>query len=62
MFSDVGPEEIVKQSISNAFWQALVQEPDDLTDLEQRVHHPGAMVWLTYGCDFGRVYCDESEE
>jgi hypothetical protein len=62
MFSDAGPAEIVKLSIANAFWETLVQEPDDLTDFEQRVYHPGAMVWLTYGCDAGRVYCDESEE
>lgn len=62
MFSDAGPEETVKQSIATAFWEALVQEPDDITDFEQRVYHPGAMVWLTYGCDSGRVYCDESEE
>lgn len=62
MFSDAGPEENVKKSIGHAFWEALLQEPDDLTDFEQRVYHPGAMIWLTYGCDSGRLYCDESEE
>jgi hypothetical protein len=62
MFSDKGPEEDVKRTIADAFWKALVQDPDDLADFEERVYHPGAMVWLNFGCRSGRVYCDESEE
>ena len=62
MFSNDGPEEAVKRAIADAFWGALAQDPDDLTDFEERVYHPGAMVWLNYGCQSGRVYCDESEE
>jgi hypothetical protein len=60
VFSDDGPEEAVKRSIADGFWGALAREPEDLTDFEQRVHHPGAMVWLDYGCESGRVYCEES--
>jgi hypothetical protein len=62
MFSDEGPEEAVKRSIADAFWGALVQYPDDLTDFEERVYHPGAMVWLNYGCESGHLYCEESKE
>lgn len=60
MFSDAGPEQAVKRSIADSFWGVLAQNPDDLADFEQRVHHPGAMMWLEYGCESGRVYCEES--
>jgi hypothetical protein len=62
MFSNDGPEEAVKRAIADAFWGGLAQDPGDLMDFEERVYHPGAMVWLNYGCQSGRVYCDESEE
>lgn len=61
MFSDDGPEMSVKQAVAEAFWDALRQDPDDLADFEERVYHPGAGVWLSYGCEGGRVYCDEEE-
>lgn len=60
IFSDHGPEESVKRSIANGFWDSLAKAPEDLTDFEQQVHHPGAMMWLDYGCESGRVYCEES--
>lgn len=62
MFSDDGPDEPVKRSIAQAFWGVLLENPEQLTDFEERVYHPGASVWLSYGCERGRVYCDESDE
>jgi hypothetical protein len=62
LFSDLGPEGIIKRSIADAFWGVMIQDPDELADFEQRVHHPGAMLWLNYGCQSGQVYCDESRE
>ncbi|MFO0953083.1 MAG: hypothetical protein U0835_18405 [Isosphaeraceae bacterium] len=62
MFSDEGPADERKQSIASAFWRALLLDPEDLADFEQRVYHPGASVWLEYGCDAGRVSCEESSE
>ncbi|REK18696.1 MAG: hypothetical protein DWQ37_03950 [Planctomycetota bacterium] len=62
MFSGEGPDRVTKQAIADAFWGILLRKPDDLTDFEQRVFHPGACVWLTFGCEAGRVYCEESEE
>jgi hypothetical protein len=62
MFSDEGPEEEVKRSIAAAFWETLLDSPEELTDFEERVYHPGASIWLTYGCKFGHLYCDESQE
>jgi hypothetical protein len=62
MFSDEGPEDSIKQAIATAFWTTLLDVPEDLTDFEERVYHPGAGIWLTYGCKFGHLYCDESQE
>lgn len=62
MFSDEGPEEFIKQSIAAGFWGLLAQEPENVSNFEERVYHPGAGVWLTFGCEDGRVYCDESDE
>jgi hypothetical protein len=62
MFSREGPKEAAKRTIAAAFWGVLAQNPDDLTDFSQRVYHIGAGVWLNYGCESGRVYCNESDE
>lgn len=62
MFSDDGPDEAIKRSIAAGFWGLLAQEPEDVADFDERVYHPGAGVWLNYGCQDGHVYCDESNE
>lgn len=62
MFSDAGPEEATRRSIADAFWATLLENPNELSDFEERVYHPGASIWMTYGCKFGHLYCDESEE
>jgi hypothetical protein len=62
MFSDEGPEEAIKRAIADAFWATLLDSPEELSDFEERVYHPGASIWLTYGCKFGHLYCDESQE
>jgi hypothetical protein len=62
MFSDDGPDEAVKRSIAAAFWGSLLRDPDDLADFEERVYHPGASIWLDYGCDGDRLYCEESQD
>lgn len=61
IFSDEGPEEAIQREIAAAFWWTLLENPEELTDFEERVYHPGASIWLTYGCKFGHLYCDESE-
>jgi hypothetical protein len=61
-FSDKSPEETIKRAIADAFWGLLIREPEDLADFEQKVYHPGASVWLNYGCASGRVYCEESQD
>jgi hypothetical protein len=60
MFSGDGPDEVVRKLIADAFWGILAENPDDLSDFEERVYHSGAMVWLTFGCSHGELYCEES--
>jgi hypothetical protein len=62
MFSADGPDDDVKQQIADAFWDIIASRPDALDDFEQSVFHPGACVWLHYGCKRGELFCDESDE
>ena len=62
MFSDDGPDHQTRRSIASAFWRLLCQNAEDVSDFETRVYHPGAGVWLTFGCNAGDLYCEESEE
>ena len=59
-FSNRGPENPLKRAIADAFWELLIQEPDDLAAFEQKVYHPGRGLWLNYACSMGRVSCEES--
>jgi hypothetical protein len=60
-FSSDGPDESVQSQIADAFWEIVASEPDALDDFEQNVFHPGACVWIQYGCKNGEVYCDEKQ-
>jgi len=62
MFSSDGPEESVQIQIADAFWEIISSEPNALDDFEQNVFHPGAGIWMQFGCKNGEVYCDESDE
>lgn len=55
-------DEPSKARIADAFWNVLLENPDDLADFETRVFHPGAGVWLRYGCESGEPYCRESDD
>lgn len=62
MFSDEGPEDSVKSEIADALWELIAAETDQLDDFEQRVFHPGACIWMNFGCKNSEVYYDESDE
>jgi hypothetical protein len=62
VFSDEGPEEPIRRAIAAAFWDVMLQSPDEVQDFEQRVYHPGAGVWLMFGCSAGEPFCSESDE
>jgi hypothetical protein len=62
MFSADGPEDDVKQQVADAFWEIIASQPDALDDCEQAVFHPGAGVWMHYGCKHGQLLVDESDE
>ena len=59
------PTDLMSQcepQIADAFWEIIAADPDALDDFEQSVFHPGACIWIQYGCMNGEVYCDESDE
>jgi hypothetical protein len=62
MFSPEGPDQGTQARIATAFWSLLLQTPDDVADFEATVHHPGAGIWMHFGCKDGEPYFEESEE
>jgi hypothetical protein len=59
-FSPDGPDADAKAKIAEAFWSLLLQSPDDLSDFEATVLHPGAGVWMHFGCEHGVPTYSES--
>jgi hypothetical protein len=55
MFSESGLAEATQASVASSFWDLLLLHPEELADFEQRVYHPGAGIWMTFGCDSGRI-------
>jgi hypothetical protein len=62
MFSPDGPDQHTQAKIAGAFWSLLLQEPDDLADFEATVYHPGAGIWMHFGCENGEPSYRESED
>ena len=62
VFSELGPEPDVQAAIAAAFWQLLLSAPEDVADFESAVYHPGAGVWMQFGCSHGDITCSESED
>ena len=61
-FSPVGPDQTTQAKIAAAFWSLLLQAPDDLEDFEATVYHPGAGIWMHFGCKDGEPSYSESED
>jgi hypothetical protein len=62
MFSPEGPDQAARTQIASAFWSLLLKAPDDLADFEATVYHPGAGVWMHFGCKDGEPTFEESED
>lgn len=62
MFSPDGPDQGTRAKIASAFWSVLLQLPDDLIDFDATVYHPGAGVWMHFGCEDGELSYSESED
>jgi hypothetical protein len=62
MFSPEGPDQILQTKIAKAFWSLLLQSPDNLDDFESTVFHPGAGIWMHFGCRDGIPSYEESED
>jgi hypothetical protein len=62
VFSPEGPDQNTQTQIAAAFWSLLLQVPDDVADFEATVYHPGAGVWMHFGCKDGEPTYEESED
>jgi len=62
MFSPDGPEQDTQARLASAFWSLLLQAPDDLADFEATVYHPGAGIWMHFGCENGEPSYRESDD
>jgi hypothetical protein len=62
MFSPNGPDQDTQAKIARAFWSLLLQTPDDIADFEATVYHPGAGIWMHFGCENGEPSYSESED
>lgn len=62
MFSSDGPSHDIQAEIAAAFWSLLLQTSEELADFEEAVYHPGAGIWMHYGCEDGVPSYRESED
>ena|SRR5215469_3986041 len=62
MFSPEGPDQETQAKVAAAFWSLLLQSPDDVADFAATVYHPGAGVWMHFGCEDGEPCYRESED
>jgi hypothetical protein len=60
MFSPHGPDQDTQTKIAGAFWSLLLQTPHDVADFEETVYHPGAGIWMHFGCEDGEPSYSES--
>ena len=62
MFSPAGPDQGTRAEIAHAFWSLLLESADDLVDFEATVYHPGAGIWMHFGCRDGEPCYEESND
>jgi len=62
MFSPEGPDKATQAKIAGAFWSLLLETPDDLADFQATVYHPGASLWMHFGCENCELTYEESED
>jgi hypothetical protein len=59
-FSPDGPDADAKAEIAATFWSLLLSDPDNLEDFVATLLHPGAGVWMHFGCEHGVPTYSES--
>jgi hypothetical protein len=62
MFSPDGPDQDTQEKIARAFWGLLLEGRDDVADFDATVYHPGAGIWMHFGCEDGEPFYRESDE
>jgi hypothetical protein len=59
LFSPEGPDRWLQARIAAAFWDLLLEEPEDLADFEEDVAWPCDATTRRFGCQDGDVFCHE---
>lgn len=60
LFGDVpAPDAATMQTIADAFWSLLLENPNDLIDYVDRMEHPGAGVTIEFGIEDGAPFMRE---
>jgi hypothetical protein len=62
MFSEEAPLQAVIDGISNAFWQILLEEPQNLPEYSDYYYHAGAGVEVRFGVRDGEPFMEEIAE
>lgn len=60
--SDDEPPLKLRTEIANAFYGLMLDEPNSLTDYDNRLFHSGAGCWIEFGVCQGEPYFDESTD
>ena len=56
--SDGEPPLELRTAIADAFYGLMLDEPDSLTDYDDRMYHAGAGYWVEFGVSNGEPYFD----
>jgi hypothetical protein len=59
LFSSEAPPQPLADRIANAFWQILLQEPQDLPDYTDHFYHVGAGIKVRFGVRDGEPFMEE---
>src|SRR5262245_47319376 len=62
MFSGDAPPQALIDRITNAFWQILLAEPQDLAECSDHYYHTGAGVEVRFGVRDGEPFMEEVAE
>jgi hypothetical protein len=60
--SDDEPPLELRSRIADAFYGLMLDEPDSLTDYDNRLFHSGAGFWIEFGVSHGEPYFDEGSD
>ncbi len=62
MFSGDAPPQPLIDRITNAFWQLLLAEPQELAEYLDHYYHSGAGIEVRFGVRYGEPFMEEVAE